>query len=316
MTEIKLKSGYVNSFDGKKLYFATNFDYEKSDTIPNLMVLNNGLVCSDIHWERQIPFLRDNKFPYLIHNYRGHFNSSGADDIQSITFGNIANDLQQILKKVKFVKVILVGHSMGVNVCLECTKVFPEIISGLILIAGTVLTPKELMFNSNIMDLTGDTWKNIQKKFPKFYDWIWKNTGKIPGVREIVRNGGFNKDTVDQDVVNRYLNAMGYLRPEIFFQLIEQMHAHDMINYLQEIHCPTLVIGGDKDQMIPKYASQVFCEKIRGAEMYVVKDGTHVPQLDFPEFINQRTLLFLKKHGLFNQIGEQNSQRRDNDLVR
>ena len=299
MNPDKLYSGYIDTPDHKKLFFATNFDHKNlKEPIPYLIVLNNGLVCGDVHYERQIPFLRDNQVPYLLHHYRGHFNSSGADDIASITFENIASDLVLIVSKMKVNKLILIGHSMGVNVCLELAKSFPDLIAAQILISGTVFSPKELMFNSNIMDIAGDTWKNILKKFPQLYNFLWSNSGKFPGIREIVRANGFNADTVDQDVVNRYLNTMGYLKPEIFFQLIEEMHTHDMINYLPQLSLPTLVIGGDKDQMIPKFASQVLVDKIKGAEMYVVKDGTHVPQLDFPKFINERIMLFLKKHNL------------------
>ena len=73
------------------------------------------------------------------------------------------------------------------------------------------------------------------------------------------------------------------------------MHDHDIINELETIKTPTLVIGGDKDKIIPNYLQQILTKNLPNSKLYIVKDGSHVPQADFPDLINLRIHQFIKK---------------------
>lgn len=73
------------------------------------------------------------------------------------------------------------------------------------------------------------------------------------------------------------------------------MHDHDVINHLESIKTPTLVIGGDKDKIIPNYLQQILTKYLPKSQLYIVKDGSHVPQADFPHMINHRIKQFIKK---------------------
>ena len=64
---------------------------------------------------------------------------------------------------------------------------------------------------------------------------------------------------------------------------------------LKSIKTPTLVIGGDKDKIIPNYLQKILTTNLPSSEFYIVKDGSHVPQADFPDRINQRIFRFFKK---------------------
>ncbi|MBT3981284.1 MAG: alpha/beta hydrolase [Bacteriovoracaceae bacterium] len=286
-------SNYITTRDGKKIFFSTNFPHNSDRQGKPVVMFNYGLVCSNQHWGKQIQYFKDIGYDVIIHNYRGHFNSTGEDDVDSITFENIAEDINLIIERLELSDVTMLGHSMGVNVTLEYSKLYQEKLNAMILISGSVLSPRDTMFKSNILDITGDYWVQMKDSFPEFYNFFWRNSGKIPVFRDFVRQGGFNKEMVPQEYVNQYLNLMGQLNPEIFFKLIDQMHAHDMISHVERIQTPTLLVGGDQDQMIPNYALNVLLEKLPNAKMYIVKDGSHVPQIDFPKFINQRIKVFL-----------------------
>ena len=82
----------------------------------------------------------------LIYNYRGHINSKGINDVSEITFQSISSDLDTICRELDIDKVVLFGHSMGVNVCLEFAKIYPERVAALVLIAGTIFPPEDVMF--------------------------------------------------------------------------------------------------------------------------------------------------------------------------
>ena len=73
------------------------------------------------------------------------------------------------------------------------------------------------------------------------------------------------------------------------------MNKHDILSYLPHISSETLVIGGDQDKVIPNYLQKLLVKELPNAKLYLVRKGSHVPQVDFPEFINERIDLFLSQ---------------------
>ena len=76
---------------------------------------------------------------------------------------------------------------------------------------------------------------------------------------------------------------------------MEEMKNHDIINYLDRIQSPTLIIGGSKDKIIPNKFQFALSQILPNSDVYLIKDGSHVPQADFPELINDRIQFFLKQ---------------------
>ena len=83
------------------------------------------------------------------------------------------------------------------------------------------------------------------------------------------------------------------LSPELFLQLFEEMSRHEILPHLSKIQTPTLVIGGDKDMVIPCYLQKMLAQEMENSELYIVFEGSHVPQVDFPDIINKRVSHFL-----------------------
>lgn len=285
-------TNYFKTSDGKQIFYSTNFSVEKENN--DILIFNYGLVCSNHHWVKQLDYFSGLGYKILIHDYRGHYQSSGANDIDSITFENITNDLRGLIDHLNIQKPILIGHSMGVNICLEFAKRFPEIPQKMILISGTIMPVYNIMFDSNIIDQVQPLIKNMLSRYPEVFNTFWKFGGWNPLVKKLIHSSGFNEKKVSKEFIEVYLNKLGELGPQIFFQLLDQMHFHQILAEVETIKTKTLVIGGDKDKVIPNYLQRVLASNLRDAELYIVKNGSHVPQVDFPEFINERVKLFLE----------------------
>ena len=115
-----------------------------------------------------------------------------------------------------------------------------------------------------------------------------------PIVRKIIHLGGFNFKEVSEEFIEVYLNKVGKLGPDIFFQLLDQMQKHHILANLEMVKIPVLIIGGDKDKVIPNYLQRMLADNLKNSELYVSKNGSHVPQVDFPFFINERMDIFLR----------------------
>ena len=289
-------SYFVRTHDNERLFVMTNFrpnEWSKMGKVP--LVFNYGLVCNFAHWQYQSEYFDSLDYPVIYYDLRGHFQSSGAEKIENCTFEIFAQDLKSILDFFEISRCLMLGHSMGVNVTLEFARRYHNYLCGMVLISGTVLPPEGLMFNSNAFQYFTVAWKWLMKNFPQFHEKLWISTGQNPLLVEIVRQGGFNVKKTHREFVEVYMNRIGKLRPELFFQCLKQMNEHDMINHLEAIQTPALIMGGDKDNIIPHHVQFILNEHLPQSEIYIVKEGSHVPQVDFPDSINQRIELFIVK---------------------
>ena len=285
----------TKSFDDFDLFYSLNRSKEEiSESNEPLLVFNYGLVCNNAHWQEQLPYFDSLGYKILIHDYRLHYESALDAPMESLTFQNMATDLNSILEELGNPKTIMLGHSMGVNVTLEFAKDHPEDILGMVLISGTVVPPHDIMFDTNLMELATPTIKWATRKFPKIFNELWKSGHKNPLVQEFIHRGGFNTDTVPKEFVEYYLKKIGELDPEVFHQLFDEMKKHNIIGKLETLETPALIMGGDKDKVIPNYLQEILHTRLRNSKLYIIKDGSHVPQVDFPVNINQRIQLFLK----------------------
>jgi len=69
---------------------------------------------------------------------------------------------------------------MGVNICLEHARRYPEDIEGQILISGTVVPPQDVMFDSNMVDIVAPHLKSFTEKYPALFKSFWQHSYKIP----------------------------------------------------------------------------------------------------------------------------------------
>ncbi len=293
-----LKNSYPRYFhtkDGQRLFVNTNFAWENFDSNEPLIVFNYGLVCNIEHWAHQVEYFDEHGYQILTHDYRAHFNSSGSEDISSVTFKNMAEDLKQILDAVGAKQSIHLGHSMGVNVTLEFARRYSEGMLAQVLVSGTVIPPQDIMFDSNFFDIALPYIQMVADKYPRLYGAIWKTSYMNPILRKVVHDGGFNTKRVPMDFIHLYLKRIGELPPTLFMQLLKEMKEHDVINHLHEIHIPSLIVGGDKDKIIPNYVQDILHSHLPESELYIVKDGSHVPQVDSPNSLNQRIMAFIRK---------------------
>jgi pimeloyl-ACP methyl ester carboxylesterase len=292
------KSNHPNYFytsDGIRIFYNTNFKKEDLDPSRPVLVFIYGLLCSNNHYKYQSPFFEEKNYQILIHDYRFHFASSKDGDIETCNFPNITKDLHELLSDLSIKKSIFIGHSMGVNICLEHARRYPEDMQGQILISGTVVPPQDVMFDSNIVDIIAPHLKSFTDKYPTLFKNVWKHSFKNPLAQYFVFDGGFNKKKVEMEFIQLYMKKISELPEALFFHLLKLMHDHDVINHLESITIPTLVMGGDKDKIIPNHLQRILTTYLPVNELYIVKDGSHVPQADFPDLINDRILRFVTK---------------------
>ena len=90
---------------------------------------------------------------------------------------------------------------------------------------------------------------------------------------------------VDGELLGRFveMKARDVQDPEGYRGQIAAVLAHDAYDRLPRIECPTLIVTGDGDRVIPAASSDVIHERIPGSRLAVVPGAGHLFFLERPE---------------------------------
>src|SRR2546422_169162 len=77
----------------------------------------------------------------------------------------------------------------------------------------------------------------------------------------------------------------------------EAVRAHDTLERLRDIRCPTLVTVADHDILVPPRFSHAIAQRVPGAELKTIADAGHAYMWERPEAFNAMCLEFLARRG-------------------
>ena len=102
----------------------------------------------------------------------------------------------------------------------------------------------------------------------------------------------------DQPVVQAWVEAAtaGSAAADVGIARMDMILAHDLLDELPKIACPTLVIVGQSDFCTPQHLSEQMHAAIPGAELAVLPGG-HFFYMEHPDTFHDRVEAFLAKHG-------------------
>jgi 3-oxoadipate enol-lactonase len=92
-------------------------------------------------------------------------------------------------------------------------------------------------------------------------------------------------DGVDGELLDRFVEkkSRDVQDPEGYRGQIAAALAHDTYDRLPQIDCPTLILTGDGDRVIPGASSEVLHERIPGSRLEVIAGAGHLFFLERPE---------------------------------
>jgi len=115
--------------DGGTLYYE-----ERGEGPPIVFV--HGLACAQEDWRNQVSHFAP-AYHVVSLDLRGHGRSTGhTSGFDMLTYGA---DVAALITHLELPAAVLVGHSMGCKVVLECARIAPEAVAGLVLIDGSRL---------------------------------------------------------------------------------------------------------------------------------------------------------------------------------
>jgi len=217
---------------------------------------NTGLV-----WHYQTQYFTDSEAISL----PGHPQGKPCTSVN-----DYAEWLHQNIRQKDYFQPVIAGHSMGGAVAQMYALSYPQDVKALILIgtgARLRVRPDFLKLLEDNIDAPAELLKNI---IEPTYSRV------APEVREKIVNGMVNVGIAVQ------LND---------FRCCDRFDIMDRVN---QIAVPTLVICGTEDDMTPLKYAQYLVDKIVGARLVVIDGGSHHCFLEKPLEVNRAIEEFLK----------------------
>jgi pimeloyl-ACP methyl ester carboxylesterase len=175
---------------------------------------------------------------------------------------NLARDLRGLLDELGITEVNMLGYSMGGAVAQEFVRQFPDRVLSLILCATSPGGPQATYAKASVVevmrDLDGLSPEQAARR-------IWKVT-YAPGYLERHR-------VLAEDQMRREIALPTPLHAaDLQFQAFAEF---DASKALTGIRCPTMVLTGDLDELIPPQNSALMAKLIPDAKLIVIPGGGH-----------------------------------------
>ena len=222
-------------------------DFDKKK--PSILLMH-GSGLSHIVWSLHEQFYVSQGFNVLSVDIPGHGNSEGPS-LKSIE--EISDWIRSLMRTLDILKITIIGHSQGSLVGIDFASRYTDLISKLVLVAGSYKMP----VNQDLIDLAeaGD-----EKAILLMMKWGYEGSKAFIGgnpVKKIIKS---SRDiieilAVDLNACNNYKNGE---------------------KSLEKINCSTLCIFGDLDKMVPVKAGTKMSESIKNSETKIISNCGHM----------------------------------------
>ena len=253
------------------------------------IVMIHGAGSTSRHWPMQLRALVKAGFRVLTYDNRGHGATPGTEGLYSIEL--LAQDLEELLEALGIEeKVCLCGICIGGLSAQEFMIRNPDKVTAAILsntysflgydfIAAAVGADPETLKQCEL------TPELMHEALSKGYVENWDAAAHMMMASDILMSTELGKDLFFDDMVIQ--------TQEERIKTKSETGAYDSRSRLEKIKCPVLIIGSDRDMIVPFAESAYLHEHIAGSRYVVMENMNHVPTMDAPEIFNRHMLDFL-----------------------
>lgn len=266
--------------------------YEVRNEGEPAMVLCDGLGCDGFAWKYLLPLL-ERRHRVVRWHYRGHGQSGLPDDPRDLGVAQACDDLNRVLDAAGVEQAVLFGHSMGVQVALEYQRRHPERVVGLVLLCGSYGTPLDTFHDTTALKRALPFIRGVVERLPRVIARFNRLLMGTETVLELALSLELNRALLKKRDLEPYFQHMARMDPVVFLRTLQSLAAHTTLDHLPQIRIPTLIVGGEQDHFTPAHLSRQMAALIPGAELLMVKGGSHTAPLESPEAIGHAVELFL-----------------------
>ncbi len=251
-----------------------------------VLVLVHGLSGNWQNWLEVIPALVDAGHRAIAFDLPGFGHSEMP--LRRISIPGYADTIDAVLDALGVVgPAAFAGSSMGGFITAEMAISHPERVERLVLVSAAALWSEQARARPLV----------VASKVSRFYAPLivsgWEIVARLPRLRnEALRGAGIrNPGRISAPLAYELLSGAG--KPG-FIDALQALYDYRIRDRLPEIACPTLVVWGADDPMVPLRHAFEYEELIPDARAVVFRRTGHAPMLEEPERFNAALLEFLE----------------------
>jgi pimeloyl-ACP methyl ester carboxylesterase len=217
----------------------------------------------------------------------------GASEItgEAISIQGYARLLEDLCAKLEIASAAVVGSSMGGLVSAELALRHPQRVERLCLVSAAGLSIEKLPLN-HVLKAAAP----LERVF-SFYGGLVASRAATLARRRRLRQVMMALVAAHPGRLPAPLAAelvAGAGRPGLLPGL-QAMSAYPIRDRLAEIACPTFIVWGDRDRLVPMRDAGEFERLIPGARKIIYPDTGHLPMLERPACFNEDLRTFLEE---------------------
>jgi pimeloyl-ACP methyl ester carboxylesterase len=245
------------------------------------VVLLHAFPCNRSMWAPQINVLvQGHRFRVIIPDFRGF----GESDIPEGPYlmETLADDIAALLDELHIEECVLGGLSMGGYAAFAFYRTYSTRVRALIL-ADTrpqADTPEGRAAREETAQLAASEGSQViaERYLPRMLtaETLQDPTGTTARLRAMM-------EAATPAGIAGALRGMA-LRP-------------DSTDLLSQIHCPTLILAGEEDSIVPPADAAFMAERIPNARLVTIRRAAHLANMERPEAFNRALVNFLEEMG-------------------
>ncbi len=248
-------------------------EWEEAGSGERAFVLVHGFTGSRDDWAEVLPELARGGRT-VAPDLRGHGGTANPGDAAGYTFERLVADVVGWLDALGLARVDLLGHSMGGMVAQRLALAHPERVASLVLM-DTAPGPVEVL-PAAVLEAASQVARNdgTGALLPAMRGAAASDPRRPASSRRCEERMGAERYW---ERIERKMHAMD---PEAFATLGALLTTHaPILERLGTLACPTLVMVGAEDTPFLE-PSRAMAAAIPGAELVIVPDAAHSPQLE------------------------------------
>src|SRR5947208_6727555 len=206
---------------------------------------------------------------------------------EKISIPGYGRFIEALCDQLDLGEVVVIGNSMGGFVVAETAIQFPERVERLVLVSAAGITIASL--NRGVVR----AWGRAAAMAGTRSAAETRMAILRPRLRHVVFATLFRHPTrIPAETIFEIAAGAGR---RAFRPTLDAMLDYDFRDRLPEIRCPTLIIWGGDDMIIPSRDADEFERSIPGARKVVFDDTGHVPMVERPMTFNECVLEFISE---------------------
>ncbi|MFW7341003.1 alpha/beta hydrolase [Pollutimonas sp. H1-120] len=264
---------YITTSDNIRAYY----DFEGSG--PALIMLH-GASQDSLSWQYNVEFFARHYSVYAL-DLPGHGKSGMPADGPNRRSDDNARYLISVMDALSLESAVLMGHSMGGGIVARAATMEKSRVQGLVLVDGASV---------NVVKSSGYNPKILEMARINPGDWFEVTFRTLMGSATLAERA--------EEIVTDARRCI----PAVAFADISAFGSFRMEHILDDIQCPTVIVGGSEDWSVPPESARAVEKTLRQRNVpveYLEWEGVgHFPQAECPSTFNVETLAAMKRLGL------------------